>query len=267
VPPLVRERLCECVVSIVAGCGVTAGACFRRAAISIRAGAFETAAPACYVGAMATGAPHSLRRLLLDQPVRVLVLRGAPRKGLPFTVTEISLPAGEQRASAYRARAFTGKVPALAHGDFWLTESSAIVEYLDEVYPAPAHTAVLPAEPLARARARQVMAWIRSDLMPLREERPTTTMFYTKATTPLSPAGEAAAASLLHVAEALVPTASPHLFGTWSIADADLTFMLHRLLQNDHPVPPQVAAYARKQWQRPSVQEWVTHNRKPFVPY
>lgn len=188
-------------------------------------------------------------------------------KGLPFTLNEISLAAGEQRASAYRDRAFTGKVPALAHGDFWLTESSAIVEYLEDVFPAPGHPAVLPAEPLARARARQVMAWIRSDLMALREERPTTTMFYAPATAPLSAAGAAAAASLVHVAEAIVPATSPHLFGTWSIADADLTFMLHRLLLNDHPVPARVAEYARAQWQRPSVQEFVAHERRPFVPY
>ena len=188
-------------------------------------------------------------------------------KRLPFSVTEISLAAHEQRESGYRDRAFTAKVPALVHGDFWLTESSAIIEYVEEVFPAPAHPAVLPGEPLARARARQVMAWIRSDLMALREERPTTTMFYAKATTPLSPAGEAAASALLHVAEALVPTTSPHLFGAWSIADADLTFMLHRLLLNDHAVPEHVAAYARAQWQRPSVQEYVNRERKPFIPY
>ena len=188
-------------------------------------------------------------------------------KRLSFSVMEISLAAHEQRESGYRDRAFTGKVPALVHGDFWLTESSAIIEYVEEVFPTPAHPAVLPSEPLARARARQVMAWIRSDLTALREERPTTTMFYAKATTPLSPAGEAAAASLLHVAEALVPTTSPHLFGAWSIADADLAFMLHRLLLNDHPVPEHIAAYARAQWQRPSVQEYVTRQRKPFVAY
>ncbi len=192
---------------------------------------------------------------------------GLREKGLTFTMHEISLARGEQRASGYRDRAFTGKVPALAHGDFWLTESSAILEYLEDVFPAPAHPALLPADPVARARARQVMAWIRSDLLALREERPTTTMFYAKATAPLTVAGEAAAAALLHVADALVPTTSPHLFGTWSIADADLTFMLHRLLLNDHPVPDRIAAYARGQWRRASVQEYVTRERRPFEPY
>jgi glutathione S-transferase len=186
-------------------------------------------------------------------------------KQLPFTMREISLAKREQHDAAYRDRALTGKVPALAHGDFWLSESSAIIEYLEEVFPdAPR---VLPKEPLARARARQLMAWIRSDLTALREERPTTTMFYERAKTPLTAAGEAAAATLVRVAEAVVPATSPHLFGAWSIADADLTFMLHRLLLSDHPVPARVAEYARAQWPRPSVQEFVARQRIPLEPY
>jgi glutathione S-transferase len=186
-------------------------------------------------------------------------------KQLPFAMRELSLAKRQQHDAPYRDRALTGKVPALVHGDFWLTESSAIIEYLEEVFPdAPR---VLPQEPAARARARQLMAWIRSDLMALREERPTTTMFYERASTPLSPAGEAAAAALVRVAEAVVPATSPHLFGAWTIADADLAFMLHRLLLNDHAVPARVADYARAQWQRPSVQEFVTRKRIPLEPY
>lgn len=217
---------------------------------------------------MTTNAPRTLYgESFWISPYVFSCFVGLREKHLPFTMHEISLAHGEQRASAYRDRAFTGKVPALVHGDFWLTESSAILEYLEDAFPAPAHPALLPAEPVARARARQVMAWIRSDLMALREERPTTTMFYAKATAPLTAAGATAAATLLHVAEALVPATSPHLFGAWSIADADLAFMLHRLLLNDHPVPARIAAYARAQWQRPSVQEYVARERKPFIPY
>jgi glutathione S-transferase len=188
-------------------------------------------------------------------------------KGLRFAVSEVSLADGEQRRDAYRERAFTGKVPALVHGDFWLTESSAIIEYLEEVFPAPAHPAVLPANPLARARARQLMAWIRSDLLALRAERPTTTMFYVPATSPLSAAGAAAAESLLRVADAVVPETSESLFGAWSIADADLAFMLHRLILNDDPVPAHIRRYAERQWQRPSVQEYVNRERQPLRPY
>lgn len=188
-------------------------------------------------------------------------------KGLPFTTVDVDLSRGEHREPPYVDRAPTGRVPALAHGDFWLTESSAIVEYLEDVFPAPAYPAVLPADPLARARARQIMAWVRSDLGALRIERPTTTMFYERAALPLSPAGAEAAATLVRVAESVVPATSPHLFGAWSIADADLAFMLHRLILNDHPLPARVAEWARVQWQRPSVQEYVSHDRGPFRVY
>ncbi len=65
-------------------------------------------------------------------------------------------------------------LPTLVHGDFALVESSAIAEYLEEAFPG----AVLYPENLRdRARARQFQAWLRSDLMPLREERPTSVMF------------------------------------------------------------------------------------------
>ena len=43
-------------------------------------------------------------------------------------------------------------------------------------FPAPTHPPLLPALPQPRARARQLLAWIRSDLMPIREERATHTM-------------------------------------------------------------------------------------------
>ncbi|MEO6268697.1 MAG: hypothetical protein ABIP08_00160 [Lautropia sp.] len=36
------------------------------------------------------------------------------------------------------------------------------------------------------------------------------------------------------------------------------TLMLNRLAMNGHPVPKRLATYAARQWQRPSVQTWVT---------
>ena len=186
-------------------------------------------------------------------------------KGLDFSVEPVALQSKEQHAPEYRDRTLTGRVPALRHGDFWLAESQAIVEYLDDAFPdAPR---VLPRELEARARARQILAWLRSDLMPIREERSTTTMFYERATIPLSTAGEAAAARLVRVADLLVPAGAGSLFGAWSQADSDLAFMLHRLLLNGHALPAKVRAYAEREWQRPSVREFVTHERAAYVPY
>jgi glutathione S-transferase len=92
-------------------------------------------------------------------------------------------------------------------------------------------------------------------------------MFYTPATMELSAAGKSAAETLIRVAGSVIPATSPHLFGTWSIADADLAFMLHRLILNRHPLPARVAEWAAAQWQRPSVQEFVTHPREPYKYY
>jgi len=158
-------------------------------------------------------------------------------------------------------------VPSLKHGDFWLSESSAIDEYLEDVFPPPGHSALYPVDPRQRARARQVQAWLRSDLGALREERPTTTMFYERTGRPLSSAGEAAAEKLVGVTERLLATGAEHLFDAWSIADADLAFMLHRLLRNGEPVPAHVRAYAERQWRRPAVREWDERQRIPLVPY
>lgn len=185
-------------------------------------------------------------------------------KGVPFTYEEVALHQGAQHASSFRDGSLTGRVPALRHGDFWLSESSAIGEYIDEVFPGPS---LLPKDARARAKARQVMAWIRSDLMALREERSTTTMFYARATTPLSPAGLQAAAKLERVAKALVPADGGALFGAWCLADSDLAFMLHRLILNGERLDEGVKRWAERTWERPSVQEFVARDRPTYVPY
>ena len=86
------------------------------------------------------------------------------------------------RAPGYADRSLTARVPMLRHGDFYLSESSAIVEYLEDAFPGTPR--LLPADVRQRARARQLMAWVRSDLMPIREERSTHTLFYEPAKSP-----------------------------------------------------------------------------------
>jgi glutathione S-transferase len=126
---------------------------------------------------------------------------------------------------------------------------------------------MLPAAPRDRARARQIMAWIRSDLMPIREERATHTFFYGHPVRPLSAAGRAAAAKLVAAASAFIPDGRASLFDSFSIADADLAMMLMRLVGNKDEVPAKLRDFVATQWQRPSVREWVEHKRAPYVPY
>lgn len=176
-------------------------------------------------------------------------------KQLPFELKKIDLEAAEHQQPPYRDLALTGRVPTLVHGELVLNESSAIIEYLEEAFPAPAYARVLPADLVKRAKARQVQAWIRSDLMTLRAERSTEVIFIAPSMTRLSEAGQAAADRLVRIAERLID--GDNLFGDWSIADTDLAVMLNRLVQNGDPVPQRIAAYACAQWQRPSVQAWL----------
>lgn len=185
-------------------------------------------------------------------------------KRVPYRLELVPLQHKAHQRPQYRDPSVTGRVPAIDHDGFWLAESSAIIEYLDDVFPEPR---ALPADVKARARARMVMHWIRSDLMPIREERPTTTMFYQRAQQPLSPAGQVAATRLIDGAMRLLPEGATSLFGAWSSADGDLAFMLQRLGLNGHELPARLRKFVDAQWARPSVRKWVERERPPYEPY
>jgi glutathione S-transferase len=193
-----------------------------------------------------------------DSPFVFTAFVALEEKKVPFEVRVVDLSSREQKAPAYVEKFALGRVPALEHGDFRLTESLAIAEYLEEAFPSPR---IFPADVRDRARARMVLLWLRTDLHALREDRPTTTMFYAKASRPLTPAGVAARDRLVGVSSSLLPEGRAYLFGDFSIADADLAFMLQRLVANDDPVPERLAAYARRVWERPSVRAFVAMPR------
>ncbi|OEZ70622.1 glutathione S-transferase YfcF [Janthinobacterium sp. HH103] len=180
-------------------------------------------------------------------------------KRLPFTVQDVDLDAGAARQPPFSALSLTQRVPAIDHDGFILTESNAIADYLDDVFAAPDYPSVLPRDLRQRARARQVQAWLRSDLLALRNERDSTVVFHPPRAdhAPLSPAAQAAGAKLLQIAGELVQ--GEHLFGAWSIADTDLALMLLRLIKSGQPVPPALRAYALAQWQRPAVRQWLAN--------
>ncbi len=183
-------------------------------------------------------------------------------KDIPFQIKTVDLDSDENKAEPYARLSLTRRVPTMAHGDFHLSESSAISEYLEEVFPVPLHAPVYPREPGQRAVARQVQAWLRSDLSPIREERSTQSIFFNKPIDrPLTAQARASADKLIAVASELVRDGTGHLFGHWCIADTDLALMLNRLIMNGDAVPSSLKAYAERQWQRASVQQWVKRAR------
>jgi maleylacetoacetate isomerase len=86
-------------------------------------------------------------------------------KGVPVHQTAINLDAGEQLSSEFLAVNPEGALPALIEpGHSALTQSIAILEYLNERYPQPP---LLPKDLYARARVRSLAALIASDTHPL----------------------------------------------------------------------------------------------------
>lgn len=197
-----------------------------------------------------------------DSPFVLTVYTALKEKGLAFDERALDLQARQQHQGDFPERSLTARVPTLVIDDFVLSESLAIVEYLEERFSAPGYPRVLPADREARARARQVLSWLRSDLPALRRARPTTTLFFEPSRDPLPPDAQADASKLIRVASLLLPDERSFLFGAWSVADVDLALALRRLSVNGDPLPPRLAEYAERQWQRPSVQAFVTHPRQ-----
>ena len=72
-------------------------------------------------------------------------------KGLPYDYKAVHLAHNEQFSESFAAVAAARLVPLLQDEGAVLTQSLAIIEYLDETHPEPP---LLPAEPLQRARVR-----------------------------------------------------------------------------------------------------------------
>ena len=90
-------------------------------------------------------------------------------KGLPFDYLPVHLVKGENKSDAYKAISADNLVPALVTdaGDV-LSQSMAIIEYLDETHPTPP---LLPVTPLARARVRALAQMVACEIHPLNNLR------------------------------------------------------------------------------------------------
>jgi maleylpyruvate isomerase len=91
-------------------------------------------------------------------------------KGLPYDYESVHLRrnGGEQFAPAFRSLNPQGLVPVLEDGPTVLTQSLAIIEYLDEVHPTPP---LLPRDTVARALVRATALSIACEIHPLNNLR------------------------------------------------------------------------------------------------
>jgi len=89
-------------------------------------------------------------------------------KGFAYESAFVHLPKGEHRKPAYGSLNPQGLVPTLEDGGRLLTQSLAIIEYLDETHPNPP---LLPRDPFARARARSLALFVACEMHPLNNLR------------------------------------------------------------------------------------------------
>lgn len=89
-------------------------------------------------------------------------------KALPYEYMPVHLPRGDHKLAAYRAISADGLVPVLEVGDLRLSQSMAIIEYLDETFP---QVRLVPADPAERARVRALAQSIACEIHPLNNLR------------------------------------------------------------------------------------------------
>jgi maleylacetoacetate isomerase len=108
---------------------------------------------------------HSYWRATAPYRVRI----GLNLKGLPFDYRDVNLVAGDQHSEAYKALNPQELTPAVVTDDgHVLTQSLAILEWLEEVHPVPP---LLPADPFERAAVRAMAAIVACDIHPLNNLR------------------------------------------------------------------------------------------------
>jgi len=89
-------------------------------------------------------------------------------KGLDYDYVPVNLVTGGQREAKYLARNPQGLVPALEAGDDILTQSPAILEWIEETWP---ERPLLPSDPMLRARVRAFAAVVGCDIHPVQNLR------------------------------------------------------------------------------------------------
>jgi len=90
-------------------------------------------------------------------------------KGLAYDYVPVHLARGDQKQPDYAAVSADHLVPVLELDDGQrLSQSMAIIEYLDDVHPSPA---LLPTDPMARSRVRALAQGIACEIHPLNNLR------------------------------------------------------------------------------------------------
>jgi maleylacetoacetate isomerase len=87
-------------------------------------------------------------------------------KNIPYDLVPINLLTGQQRSEEYLSLNPNGSLPMLTNGQWKISQSVAIMEYLEEVHQDP-NFRLLPADPLLKSKVRALVQLIVADTQPL----------------------------------------------------------------------------------------------------
>jgi glutathione S-transferase len=185
-------------------------------------------------------------------------------KELSFEERTIELRTDKDRRQR-REVSPTGKVPVLRHGDLAIPDSLAIIEYLEETFPAPKHPPLWPTEKPARAHARWLAAAMHSGFLNLREGMSFNLCFLPSRPKPPQDALQEAAEMLGYFEDALSHKQGQgaFLFGGFGAVDAMFAPAIVRLASFGVPTreTPRAAAYLQAVLNHPPVARWLKEAR------
>ena len=185
-------------------------------------------------------------------------------KDLPFEERTIPLREDGDR-SRRRSVSPTGRVPVLYHetpgGRLVLPDSLAIIEYLEETFPAPRYPALWPSGARQRAHARWLAAAMHSGFSKLRESMSFHLCFLPQPPPATAEALAEATEILALWEDALAEKSSPgpFLFGPFGAVDAMYAPVVVRLTSFRVPTAeaPRAAPYMAAVLAHPSVRRWM----------
>ena len=182
--------------------------------------------------------------------------------GIPFD-EELVLLNGEGWKETIRKKSPSGKVPVLVDGDVTVPETIAIIEYLNDKYPAKG---IWPSNRIERALARAAAAEMHGGFAALRNAAP----MNLRASHPGKVDADEVADDLRRIerlwGELISRSGGPYLFGSFTAADAMFAPVATRIRTYDLPVTDLAQEYVEAIYALPAFQEWLAEAvKEPWV--
>lgn len=182
--------------------------------------------------------------------------------GIPFD-EDLVLLNGEGWKENIRKKSPSGKVPVLVDGDVMIPETIAIIEYLNDKYPAKG---IWPSSRVERALARAAAAEMHGGFNALRNAAP----MNLRASHPGKVDLDEVAADLKRIerlwGDLISRSGGPYLFGSFTAADAMFAPVASRIRTYSLPVTDLASEYVEAIYALPAFQEWLAEAvKEPWI--